>query len=266
MIAALEGLEPFDSPDKRKLRKIYFEAMAKSRTTPTHETSSPILFGRNLQGEFEESGLDVLCRQIKGMMLDMPALVDEAHITAPDRNGGFHLCPPEHSLRGRVTQICHNPATGVWIGSFHPPTRVEEKKLSSFFPDAVKSPEDIENLFKGASILAKTESRLLWQLPEAPFVVEACYREGKTTISTLYPILFYGEFAPDQAMQITVSLTVSSEEVLGFAQAGDLRYAIGPDRIVDIASEIPGLGINSGVYIRIPRMLLLRNRALSPTE
>lgn len=265
----MQAVEELADTPKRKKRsavahRVVESAMRKLFDGDVPDPSAPAYHTEAIERLEESSGwvVDVLARSSRihrqaehPVDEEFPVVINLNHLTAPANNGaGFHFCPPTHHLRGEIAHVRHNVKTGVWSGFYN-------GKFSSFFPDCIKSEEQLVQVILNSHFQAQAESRQLRfvAVEGSPgfFIETYVHQEIKRT--SAFPIFCAEHWCEDSVYEILPEYRISSQQVL--ADLRDPRcnkcYESQQHVIFDIAQVLPTAHlIPSGIYFIVPRAAL----------
>lgn len=135
-------------------------------------------------------------------------IVPIAHLCGEEESGGGHL----YGLLEEV--LARNSATGVCFGKVR--TARREQKLSSVFPERIGLEDVIAMLQNPTTIvIASCGNRCLQRIESGLFI--ECYFRNPIGFSSVFPVFFVGEYQEGETYQLTDTVTVSAETILGFA-------------------------------------------------
>lgn len=189
------------SPYKAKdcARQLFKEAL--ERTGSVTEVPSPNVTGRRLIFSTQDYEEDVMGNWTKSLSKDLRfSFIDVKHLIDLERNGGFHICGPDHPRNRSVIKRRTNIWTDVWCGQIcnkKDPLKIL-KEFSSFIPRHM-SLEQYQSLLSHAintpsCKIAEQGNRCLYKLIDEnniSFTVECYLQEEGTRIKSAIPVFHY---------------------------------------------------------------------------
>lgn len=192
-------------------------------------------------------------------------VVNLGHALLPTLAGkgavGFHLLCPENAhceAAYKLQKTAENPITGVWAGTYQLPGS-KGPKLSTFFPKEIESSEALLALLDQGEVVCRKDNRIFMKIPGQKFLVEA-YLRREYVVWSCFPVFYYAPFDPMTTYQVTDTIRLTPDNVLAYGRlaAKDKKemYQTKDTCIVDIAKQIPGCPLASGIYIEFPKAVL----------
>lgn len=198
----------------------------------------------------------VAAARIRDLLPTGSQVVNWDHIEAPDLNGGFHFCPPDHDLRSTLRSIYPNPETGVFFATFD---HKGVDKTSTFFPDWISDIPSLKRLLSEGDVVEEQKGNrllLVGQKEGTPFYVHCYTRQCGFLIASAFPIFFFGDLTPVDKEEIMVLGSLHTRDSL-YRLIEDLKpiFSSPISAIYDIATLLGDPNVPRGVYIRVNRLM-----------
>lgn len=205
--------------------------------------------------------------KILGNSNESTVLVNLEHILKPTLSGktvvGLHfICEENEHLEKDITVTAVNPQTAVYFGLYKGED-APNGKHSTFFPRAVHSKENLLALLEGAKVIAQGTSSSLLFIEQGWNIAVECLMKNSYAMWSAYPIFCYAEYHPERQIQVTEDVSVAPQQIPDLVKGLEEKYTIENDVIVDIAGKLPGVSVDKGVYLRVPRSMVTPPRRVA---